>query len=368
MRTPVFSPSFGNRPSYLVGRESVIRDFLDGISKEPGNRERAVVMLGQRGMGKTVLLWELADRAAEQGFVVATPTVASDDMLDRIIEKIQESGKENVRQRGTHLSGASVGAFGFTAGLEFSRDVQETKSFQYKLTQLVRTLNKQGHGVLILVDELQANSPEIRQLVTAYQELVGERADIAIVLAGLPGAVSATLNDKVLTFLYRARKITLDPLTFSEVDAFYERAFEELDIAMPDELRREAAYATQGSPYLLQLIGYNIELRVPKREEVTESALKAAVAASEEDFKNDVCRSTIATLSDKDREFLAAMSQDDGASKTAEVGERMGVTSDYAQKYRRRLIDAGVIQPAGRGYVEYAVPYLSDFMREEFGE
>ena len=52
--------------------------------------------------------------------------------------------------------------------------MQETKSFQFKLTQLARKLTEQGHGILILIDELQANSPEIRQLVTAYQELVGE--------------------------------------------------------------------------------------------------------------------------------------------------------------------------------------------------
>ena len=50
--------------------------------------------------------------------------------------------------------------------------------------------------MLILIDELQANSEEIRQLVSLYQELVGERLNVALVMAGLPGAVSATLNDK----------------------------------------------------------------------------------------------------------------------------------------------------------------------------
>ena len=42
--------------------------------------------------------------------------------------------------------------------------------------------------------------PDIRRLVIAYQELVGEGLDVALVMAGLPGAVSATLNDHVLTF------------------------------------------------------------------------------------------------------------------------------------------------------------------------
>ena len=169
MTETIFSPSFGNRPSYLVGRETVISTFISGLEQEPGNRDRAMLMLGQRGSGKTVLLWELADRARKLGFV----------------EKIQEAGKPYVNKRRLpKLASGSLSVFGLSAGLEFTRDVQETKSFQFKLTQLARKLTEQGHGILILIDELQANSPEIRQLVTAYQELVGERLNVALVMAG----------------------------------------------------------------------------------------------------------------------------------------------------------------------------------------
>ena len=160
MTEPIFSPSFGNRPSYLVGRETVISTFISGLEQEPGNRDRAMLMLGQRGSGKTVLLWELADRARKLGFVVATPTVASEDMLERIVEKIQEAGEPYVNKRCLpKFTGGSLSVFGFSAGLEFTRDVQETKSFQFKLTQLARKLTEQEHGILILIDELQANSP-----------------------------------------------------------------------------------------------------------------------------------------------------------------------------------------------------------------
>lgn len=139
MTEPIFSPSFGNRPSYLVGRETVISTFISGLEQEPGNRDRAMLMLGQRGSGKTVLLWELADRARKLGFVVATPTVASEDMLERIVEKIQEAGEPYVNKRRIpKLTSGSLSVFGFSAGLEFTRDVQETKSFQFKLTQLAR--------------------------------------------------------------------------------------------------------------------------------------------------------------------------------------------------------------------------------------
>lgn len=49
----------------------------------------------------------------------------------------------------------------------------------------------------------------------------------------------------------------------------------------------------------------------------------------------------------------------------ADVAGRMGVTSDYAQQYRKRLIGAGVIEAPRRGEVSFAVPYLSDYLRKE---
>lgn len=44
-----------------------------------------------------------------------------------------------------------------------------------------------------------------------------------------------------------------------------------------------------------------------------------------------------------------------------------GGSSDYAQKYRRRLIDAGVIEAPRRGEVSFAVPYLGDYLRKGLG-
>ena len=139
----------------------MISTFISGLEQEPGNRDRAMLMLGQRGSGKTVLLWELADRARKLGFVVATPTVASEDMLERIVEKIQEAGEPYANKRHLpKLTSGSLSVFGFSAGLEFTRDVQETKSFQFKLTQLARKLTEQGHGILILIDDSRPIQPK----------------------------------------------------------------------------------------------------------------------------------------------------------------------------------------------------------------
>lgn len=361
----IFSPSFGNRPSKLVGRDDVLDTILTGLKTNPGSKNRAVVLLGQRGSGKTVLLWELADRASKEGYVVATPTTVSEGMLERVVEKIQDAGEQSLKKKKAPISGGSLGAFGFSAGLQFTQEVQESKSFQYKLTQLARALTKQDKGLLILVDELQANSPEVRQLIIAYQELVGERLNIAIVLAGLPGAVSATLNDKVLTFLNRATKTELEPLSFNEVDSFYMGAFKELKLDVPSDLRRKASAAVEGSPYLLQLIGHNITLYSKENDILDDYVIEEALTSARIDYENDVCKTTLTALSGRDTAFLRAMVKVGLPAKMTDIANAMDESPDYAQKYRKRLIDAGVIESTERGKVDFAVPYLADFLKHE---
>ncbi|MBM6778779.1 AAA family ATPase [Collinsella tanakaei] len=363
MRDTVFSPSFGNRPTYLVGREDTVRELLEGLESRPGSRERSVVLLGQRGSGKTVLLWELAGRATELGYAVASPTIASEAMLGRIVEKIQDSGKRFVPSASAKITGGSIGALGFSVGLEFTREVQEGKSFQYKLTQLARRLTQQGHGTLILVDELQANSPEVRQLVAVYQEMIGEGLNVSLVLAGLPGAVSETLNDKVLTFLNRAQRLHLGPLHLSDVDSYFARVFSQLGISIDGDTRHLLAEKTGGSPYMLQLVGHNVVTRADEDGAIDDDSVRDALEMAQRDYECDVCSTTLSALSDRDRDFLECMVDDEGESRIANIAARMGVTQDYAQKYRRRLLDAGVIEQVRRGYVRYAVPYLDSYLR-----
>ena len=51
----------------------------------------------------------------------------------------------------------------------------------------------------------------------------------------------------------------------------------------------------------------------------------------------------------------------------AAIAETMEATVDYAQKYRRRLIESGVIKSAGRGKVAFDVPFLAEHLRKRNG-
>ena len=358
---PLFHPTFGSRPSKIVGRDKEINDFLSGLDVPIGSYERCTFFSGQRGMGKTALLQELAERASERNYIVALVT-AYDSMTDDIIETIQRNGAEFIPTEKKRIQGIDAGAFGFSFGLTFSDTTQTQMGFRSKMTLLCDRLEEYGKGVLILVDEAKT-SEEMRQLAITYQHLVGEDKDIAIAMAGLPQAVSGVLNDKVLTFLNRAKKVHLGRINTNEITAYYKKAFQLLNISCDDNMIEKAAESTEGIPYMMQLIGYYME-KFATNNEVTSEVLDAAVKASSDDLKNNVFKPILNPLSDNDLNFLYAMSEDEGDSKMSDIGKRLGKTNSYLQPYRARLIDAGVIESKRTGEVTFAVPYLGKYLKE----
>lgn len=357
-----FVPSFGNKPKEMVGRDAEINRFIEGLHSPAGSRERAILVLGQRGYGKTVLLLELAEQAKKNGFVVASPTITSKGMLERIVEKIQEEGEEYLK-KDSKLSGGNVGFLGFEIGLQFDREEQASKSFIYKLSKLSKALEQKGKGVLILVDEVQASSADLKELIIAYQELVGQGRNLAIVMAGLPGAVSSVLNDHVLTFLNRAVKIELGPLKSGDIEAYYTAAFRKIGIQISNECITAAVNAVEGSPYMMQLLGYYIIKFTDDDGIADKECVEQAVQTAKTVFITDICKTTLAALSATDLKFLKAMAKDDGSSKMADIANRMQVKPDYAQRYKTRLREAGIIVQERRGEVKYAVPYLKDYFQ-----
>ena len=365
MRKDIFSPSFGNRPSRLVGREEIVNAFIEGLKGRPGNRERASLILGQRGAGKTALLLELRDRAKEMGFVTTPPIVTAPGMTDRIIEIIENECAKGVKSAGRSIKGGSIGAFGFSMGIQFGDESWQKKSFSYKISELCESLNKQGKGVLILLDEVIPNSGELKQIVISYQEMVGEEKNVAFAMAGLPGAISSVLSDKVLTFLNRANRINLSPLNEVDIDAYYAQTFKEEGIRINRDLRRKAVAATKGMPYMLQLIGYYITSYAGADGAVREEHVSDAIISAREAYIRDVSDTILRALSDTDIRFLRAMITDKTSSKIASISERMQVSDDMAYQYRRRLIDSGVIESVRRGEVRFAVPYIREALEKE---
>ena len=58
------------------------------------------------------------------------------------------------------------------------------------------------------------------------------------------------------------------------------------------------------------------------------------------------------------------MLPDGGPSALADIAQRMGVQSNYASKYKNRLIEAGVVGDVGQGHYTVELPGFKEYVRE----
>lgn len=362
----VFQPTFGNRPEQYIGRDGVIEMFMEGLLEPVGSRNRCTLFLGQRGMGKTALLLELSDRATKAGYVVARVT-AHEGMPKAIIEQFQLNGSEFFKDEKRKLTGVTAGAFGFTFGLTFSEAAERQLGFRSKMSMLCDRLAEKGKGALILIDEVRT-SAAMREVAAAYQELVGDKKNIAIAMAGLPHAVSSILNDSVLTFLNRASKVELGLISTNLIRAYYDQVFRVMGIKASDDILDRAALATRGFPYLMQLIGYYIIRYTEERGTVDSEIMDKAEKASMSDMEDNVFKPILLPLSDNDKLFLKAMAHQGHTVSIAKLQAALGDKGPAIQPYRKRLLDAGVIEAPRRGELVFAVPYLADYLLKQDDE
>ena len=361
MEDRFFSPSFGNKPQVLVGRSNELRELTEGLDSKPGSKERARLIIGQRGLGKTVLMLEVADYAKSHGYIVASPTIAKKGMEQKIIEKLLSSGNNILEHSRRRISGGAFGALGFSVGIETEKPSKESGSFQAKLSEICDEAAKHGKGVVIMLDEVQ-NNAYTEEVAVAYQELVGEEKNIAMIMAGLPATISGVLNNRVLTFLTRSSKLYLEPINYTEIDTYYYKCFREMGITLSEEQIMDAAVQTEGSPYLMQLIGHYITVLADNDGFMDDTLYSRAISTAKKEYMNDLCEVALHGISGGDMAFLRAMTDDPGSSKIQHVADRMGVSSAYAQTYKKRMMEAGLIEKVSRGEIRFAVPMLREYL------
>ena len=156
----------------------------------------------------------------------------------------------------------------------------------------------------------------------------------------------------------------LEPISTSEISIYYKKCFDASGIMISDEWVDRAAKETEGSPYLMQLIGHYIVLSAEEGGSLSENNYERALHLAREEFIGDICETTLSPLSDEDVRVLRAMSADEKESSIKDLCSRLDRSSAFLQRYKTRLIQAGVVMQPRRGYLRYTVPYLREYFQK----
>jgi hypothetical protein len=354
-----FKPTAGANPPLLVGRQDILDFWNESLDDGPGAPGRITIFTGARGVGKTVMLNEVGDLSRARGWLVVDET-ATAGVTDRIDAAVRKFFNDLVPAPGRKVTGVTLpmGLGGLTTTAPTSQEAGD------ELRLLLEHLHQFGTGLVVTLDEIHKGAREdLRRIAALTQHMVREGRDFAVAMAGLPASVSALLSDDVTTFLRRADKHVLADVAPGEVEAALGETIRLNGRTIDAAALHTSAEATGGYPFLIQLVGYHV-WRSATGQHIDMDAVQRGIEAARRRFGSLVHEPALADLSTVDRTFLAAMAVDDGPSRMADVIGRLGVDSQYANVYRTRLIEAEVIHATGHGSVDFALPYLREYLRD----
>lgn len=372
-----FKPTAGKVPPVLIGRQDILDDFAEGLENGAGAPGRLMLITGQRGFGKTVMLSEMRACANRQGWFVVADN-ASVGMCDRLVRAIQPQG---VKLRGMSIEpsiGMPGGINASFGGMTLETPVPDAVSLRTAINERLKKTPK-GKGVLIAIDETQgASMGDIVALATTFQHVLAdqdmldvpddEKKGIAFVFAALPSIMDDVLENKVITFLRRAVRHELGEVPLVETRDAYVDAVAASGKSIENDLALKAARAAGGHPYMVQLIGYHMWRAAHRRgsDAIEPADVDSGIRDARLAFYDAICAPVYYGLRSPQRLFIEQMAKDaHGPTCMADIIERSDRTESWAHKYRASLIRERVIEPAGHGLVRFCVPLLGEYIRDE---
>ncbi len=387
IRNP-YAPGAGQRPPELAGRDPQLEAFrfvIERVSR--GRPERSIVLVGLRGVGKTVLLnatrslavragWGTGKLEARPDQGIRRPLGAALHMairelghpdatavLSTLKAFVERAAPANAKAYDRWNSGISAPSI---TGRADSGDIEI--DLVELLTDVAGLAADQGKGVAVFIDEMQdLGADDVSALCAACHELGQQSLPLIVVGAGLPhlpAVLSASKSYSERLFSY-AR---IDRLDRESADlALVSPAADEGAAFTPEAL--DAMYrVTGGYPYFVQAYGKVVWDLAPTTP-ITAEDVSVAAPEAEHELAVGFFGSRLERATAAEREYLRAMADADatdaGAVPSALVAETLGRKPQSLSPARDALIKKGLIYASERGRIAFTVPHFGRFLRTQ---
>lgn len=376
-----YAPGVGTPPPALTGRQAELDQFellLDRLVN--GQPEKSMILTGQRGIGKTVLLERFAETAAESGWFHDYSEVTSQSRLPAALARMTRrillgmSLKERLKERATGalkvLKAFTLSAGGVTLNIDVEAALGKADSgdlaedLRDLLIELGEVAAEGDTGVVFFLDEVQfVDKGEYEALIVALHRVAQKQFPVAIVAAGLPllpqiGGKSKPYAERM--FDYR----TIGRLPEQAAKDALVLPAAELGVTYSENALSRIYELTEGYAYFLQEYGRRVWL-VADDAEITSEQVEFAHPVVQQYLDEGFFDVRMSGVSRAKRRYLAALADlGDGPQRVADVTGRAGYkTPQQAAPIRDALIKEALIYSPERGKIDFTVPQCAAYMR-----
>lgn len=379
-----FNPGAGVSPPELAGRSEVLGTALVALTRiQRGKHAKSLMVLGLRGVGKTVLLNQIKDRAVKMGYLAEMQEAHDGAELKQLLipvlrrlllrlDRLQntvESVKKGIRVLRSFIGNITIAAGGAEVTLGVDREIgyADSGNLEDDLRDILIATGEAARDaetpVAILIDELQyLSKEELAALIRGMHAI--NQAGLPLVLfgAGLPQLAGQAGDAKS----YAERLFEFPRLgALLEADAWkaIRDPVEEEGATISDDALREIYEKTHGYPYFLQEWGYTV-WNIAEGETITEQDARTATNESIRKLDESFFRVRFDRTTPAERDYMRCLAElGDGPQRSADVAAALGRPATSLGPVRDSLIKKGMIYSPEYAQIAFTVPLFDEFMR-----
>jgi hypothetical protein len=383
-RSNPFSPGAGSAPPELSGRDKVIEDVSIALHRiRNGLSAKSILMVGLRGVGKTVLLNRLKNDAESEGLVCVQfespenrnlPAMIVPSLRAALLKLNRLSGLSDkvakaVRILGSFISSAKVKYEGMEFGFDLGTEpgISDTGDLDYDLSELLQAIGEAAKekktAVVLFIDELQyVPELELAALISALHGCAQKGLPVALVGAGLPQLIGNV--GKAKSYAERLFDFPeIGPLPPDAAKKALQLPVSQHQVSFETQAIEQILRQTKGYPYFLQEWG-SMCWEVANTKVITEEDALAATELAILQLDSSFFRVRFDRCTPMEKTYLRAMASiNSAAPRSGDIASAMNKEVHQIAPLRQSLISKGMIYSPAHGDTAFTVPLFADYMK-----
>jgi len=383
IRNP-YAPGAGSPPPELAGRSAILQDAAVRLQRlRLGRPARSMMLVGLRGVGKTVLLDQIRKNAEAAGITTvrieapesrSLPALLAPALRLALLHLSKKEAAKDYAIRGLRALAGFAGRLKLSyADIEVGFDydpepgLADNGDLEGDLTALLHQVGiagkAAGSAVVLFIDELQyVPEKQMAALISALHRCSQEKLPVTVVGAGLPqlrGRMGEAKSYAERLFDFPQ----IGPLNPLDARDAIVRPAQNEGAEVLDEAVGLIIEKTQGYPYFLQEWGkhtWDVASQSPMSRQDVVNASDEAIAALDESF----FRVRFDRLTPSEKKYLRAMADlGPGPHRSGDIAEKLARTVQSLGPTRAGLIAKGMIWSPTHGDTAFTVPLFDEFMK-----